>query len=118
MGRPIKFKRSDFLPEVYDWISSGKTLRAYCRQPGKPSYGTVYDWVESDSSLLARAREKGHDAIAEECVQIADSKGDPNRDKLRVWTRLQLLKCWNPRKYGERVELAGQVEIKRVISDV
>lgn len=120
-GRPkgsgLTHNPAEIIPELIQWISEGKTLRAYSRQPGKPSYGTVYDWIEDDkeiASLFARARIKGQDAIADECVEIADTEEDPNRAKVRIWTRLQLLAKWNPKKYGEKIqqEHSGELGIK------
>jgi hypothetical protein len=115
---------AQFLPEVHAWIESGKTLRSYCRQPGKPSYGTVYDWLEQDAaqnSRFARARDLGEAQILQECLEIADNtqigqivtvKGDGSEEiktadmlehrKLRIETRLKLLAKWNPKKYGDK----------------
>jgi hypothetical protein len=116
------YNPDDFYAEICEWIAQGKTLRDYCRQEGKPSYGTVYDWLEDNetfSSRFARARELGHDVIAEECLQIAEdgsndwveTKFGPQlnsehvqRSRLRVDTRLKLLAKWNPKKYGDKVE--------------
>jgi phosphohistidine swiveling domain-containing protein len=40
--------------------------------------------------------------------------------KLMIDTRLKLLAKWNPKKYGERLDmnLAGEVAIKRVVADL
>ena len=119
---------ADYLPEIHAWIESGKTLRSYCRQDGKPSYGTVYDWLEADSeqnSRFAHARGLGEDQIAQECLEIADNtqvgeiitlKGDGTQEikcadmiehrKLRIETRLKLLAKWNP-KYGDKMQHTG-----------
>jgi hypothetical protein len=133
---PIKYDPAVFLPEIHAWIESGKTLRAYCRQEGKPSYGTVYDWLEEDakkggeeSSRFAHARDLGEEQIAQEMLEIADTtevgeivteKSDGTVEvkradmiehrKLRIYTRQQLLKIWNPKKYGDRVqqEISGK----------
>lgn len=127
--------------EIVKRLSTGETLRSICRSDGMPHWNTVYDWMDADSELsgrIARARETGHDAIAEECVQIADNpeygetvveeagtgvgkkrkrsnrkvtKGDmTDHRKLKIWTRLQLLAKWNPKKYGERVALDHTVK--------
>ncbi len=121
MGATL-YNPDDFYSEICEWIAQGKTLRDYCRQDGKPSYGTVYDWLEDNetfSSRFARARELGHDVIAEECLQIAEDGSNDwvegkfgpqlngehvQRSKLRVDTRLKLLAKWNPKKYGDKVE--------------
>lgn len=126
MARSLKFKPEDYLPEVHAWIESGKTLRAYCRQDGKPSYGTVYDWLEEDAeqnSRFAHARDLGEAQILQECLEIADNtqigeivtqKPDGSQEiktadmiehrKLRIETRLKLLAKWNPKKYGDKVQ--------------
>jgi hypothetical protein len=93
-----------------------------------PPWQTVYSWMERDASLveaIARAREIGYDALAEECLKIADDgtndyvEGERGpqlnsehiqRSKLRIETRLKLLAKWNPKKYGERVQVAGDAE--------
>lgn len=127
----MRFNPDEFLPEIHAWLESGKTLRAYCRQDGKPSYGTVYDWLEADAkttekletSRFARARDLGEEQILQECLAIADEtqageivtvKADGTREvktadmiehrKLRIETRLKLLAKWNPKKYGERLQ--------------
>jgi hypothetical protein len=126
------FNSADYLPEIHAWIESGKTLRAYCRQDAKPSYGTVYDWLEDKekNSRFARARDLGEDQLAQECLEIADNtqigeivtlKPDGSQEiksadmvehrKLRIDTRLKLLAKWNPKKYGDKqaIEHSGEV---------
>lgn len=125
------FDRAQFLPEIHAWIESGRTLRSYCRQEGKPSYGAVYDWLEEDakteekteSSRFERARDLGEAQILQECLEIADTpqvgeivtqKADGSSEiktadmiehrRLRIDTRLKLLAKWNPRKYGDKVQ--------------
>ena len=85
-----------------------------------PSFRAFYNMIDSDKELAARykkAREVGYDAIAEECLNIADDdSGDSagrvstDRSKLKVWARLQLLSKWAPQKYGDKVlaEVAGK----------
>lgn len=131
-----------FLPEIHAWIESGKTLRAYCRQEGKPSYSTVYDWLEADaktaekaeSTRFAQARDVGEQQILQECLEIADTqeygeivteKGDGTVEvkradmiehrKLRIETRLKLLAKWNPKKYGDKLALEGEIGIRTVL---
>jgi len=131
MPRGIVFKPEDYLPEIHAWIESGKTLRSYCRQDGKPSYGTVYDWLEEDAaqnSRFAHARDIGEAQLFQECLEIADNTQPGNivtekpdgtvevktadmieHRKLRIETRLKLLAKWNPKKYGDfvRNEISG-----------
>ena len=96
-----------------------------------PAFQKVYEWMGRDQDLsgaIARAREIGYDKMAEEVLQIADTpmmgqiqtmddKGSTIRTedmlghrKLQIETRLKLLAKWNPKKYGDRVALAGDAE--------
>lgn len=126
-GRPSKFTQA-VADEIVERISAGETLRSVCRDEHMPAWQTIYDWLhknEEFSGRIARARELGEDAIAQECVDIADNavndwmerldkdgagvgwqlNGDHvQRSKLRIDTRLKLLAKWNPKKYGERVQ--------------
>jgi transposase-like protein len=134
-GTPANIGRPTVLTEekveaLLQWISEGKTIREFARQPGMPHYNTVYDWVKADTALavrFARAKKAGHDALAAECLAIADEpdlieeyaetrdandnvitrtitrKDNCAAKKLRIWTRLQLLAKWDPRNYGEKI---------------
>lgn len=83
------------------------------------------------SAAIARAREIGYDSLAEECLSIADdasndwmerldNNGDAvgwmlngdhvQRSKLRIETRLKLLAKWDPKRFGDRVQLAGDAD--------
>jgi hypothetical protein len=90
-----------------------------------PKRQTVYDWLERVDGLsvqFARAREAGCDAMAEESLSIMDREplavfddaGNKRYDsgsiawnKNRAEHRLKLLACWNPKKYGSKVQLGG-----------
>lgn len=122
-------ERAKIIKDVIARISTGETLRDICRTEGFPGVTQVYEWMKQDedfSERFARARESGHDVIADECMAIADNASndwmevnDPDnpgyrlngehvqRSKLRIETRLKLLAKWNPRKYGDKLELAG-----------
>ncbi|MEN6644605.1 MAG: terminase [Armatimonadia bacterium] len=123
-AREPVYDPAKFVDEICDWIAQGKTLRDYCRQEGKPHYTVVYEWRLNDDEFaqrFARARDIGHDAIAEECLAIADEsafdaiEGEDGtlrtnseviqRSKLRVETRLKLLAKWSPKKYGDKLDV-------------
>lgn len=130
---------SSYTPEIADEIceriSCGEPLRAICRDVHMPTWQTVYRWMAKDSEFsnrIAHAREIGHDAIAEQCLDIADDeqhdwvntrKGVITNDvaigraKLQIHTRLQLLAKWNPKKYGDKqdINLTGQVDVAATI---
>lgn len=117
--------------EILARLSEGEPLRAILRSdPARfPSKSVFYAWMAGDDDLKARflkAREEGADAIAEECLEIADDARNDwmerqgkdgqgegfqlnaehvQRSKLRIHTRLQLLAKWFPQKYGDKVSM-------------
>src|SRR3982751_6781862 len=115
--------------QICDRIAEGEPLRQICRDEGMPAWRTVYHWMEEDADFaarIARARVAGFDAIAEECLEIADDRRFDTttagfgsntyevantewitRSRVRIDTRLKLLAKWSPKKYGEKLELAG-----------
>ena len=117
-------ERKGILAALEAWLSEGKTLREFCRQDGNPSWQSVYAWLDEDKEFadrIARARLLGEEAIAQECLAIADTpqigeetkrdeegyteykRGDMlGHRKLQIDTRLKLLAKWNPKKWGER----------------
>lgn len=133
------------MDEIITELSKGTPMAEICRREGMPDVSTVWRWEEADpefSQRVARAREVGHDAIAAGTLEIADdgkndwmerldNKGQSigwvlngehvQRSKLRIDTRLKLLACWNPRKYGQKVQaevsgpdggpIQGQVQV-------
>ena len=108
-------------------LSNGEPLAAICRTEGYPHPSTFRDWVNADEELsrrFARARADGFDAIAEEALEIADQEpeyarsekashvdtGEVAHRKLRIETRLKLLAKWDPKRYGDKLELAGDAK--------
>ena len=127
-GRPTKYT-PEIARIICEKLSEGIPLRQICREnEGFPAWRTVYDWMWRDEELstaIARARDIGYDALAEECLYIADtphigikkvysSGAEEGEDsmtvteedmlghrKLQIETRLKLLAKFNPKKYGD-----------------
>ena len=132
-GRPTK-RTPEIIDEIIRRISEGETLRSICRNDHMPNWSRVYEWMDGDedfSSRFARARELGEHAIAQECMEIADNDSRDwtpvtddagnvigikvdgehvQRSKLKIWTRMELLKRWNPKKWGDKVDLSHGVQ--------
>jgi hypothetical protein len=129
MGRP-SLRTPEIEAEIISRLSAGEPLAQICRDGHMPSTDTAREWQRQDeafSRAIAGAREDGFDVIAADLLNIADdgsrdykpsydregnATGDYvpdfdhiNRSKLRVETRLKLLSKWDPKRYGERVEL-------------
>lgn len=99
--------------QIVEQIAEGVPLREICRQEGMPAWRTVYDWQEAHpdfAARIARARASGFDAIASECVEIADHTPPISdcvqQSKLRIETRLKLLAKWDPKRYGDKVDVS------------
>lgn len=124
-GRP-SLKSKEVEDQIIERLASGEPLAQICRDEGMPRLTTVYDWCSRDPSFserFARARDDGFEAIAVECLTIADNtligeeveesengmkikRGDMlGHRKLQIETRLKLLAKWNPKKYGDRVDM-------------
>ena len=131
-GRPSSYT-PELANEIIQRISKGEPLRQICRDEHMPHWTVVYDWQEANKEFslrIAHARELGEEAIAQECLEIADNATNDwmekqgkdgtelyqlngehiQRSKLRIETRLKLLAKWNPRKWGEKVDLNHGVQ--------
>lgn len=123
--------------EICEKLSQGIPLAEICRGEGMPAVRTVSDWKRNHdgfAAAFAQARDDGFDALAAQCLNIADDSAQDfiegvevtpgtkavafnaehvQRSKLRVETRLKLLAKWDPKRYGElqKVEHSGEVKI-------
>lgn len=119
-------ERERIVERVIAGLSEGTPLTVLCRKEGMPCDRTIRNWADENPGLasdIARAREAGFDAIAIECLEIADharedvyedSDGNERtnteviqRSRLRVETRLKLLAKWDPKRYGDMVKVGN-----------
>ena len=131
-GKPGVTYSIEIVNKICDQLERGITLVDILKQDGYPAKRTVYDWIDKypeAASLIARARDIGYDAIANSCLEIADNasadrytdeKGCDRidtevvqRSKLRIWTRLELLKKWDPKRYGDSMKIDANVTVSR-----
>ena len=127
-GRPSKYD-PEIARIICEQLSEGVPLRQICRDnEGFPAWRTVYDWMGRDEGLsasIARARDIGYDALAEECLLIADTPQFGQKQvmsdegatttiedmlghrKLQIETRLKLLAKFHPSKYGDKIGVHG-----------
>lgn len=118
MARPTTFtqKIADTLCER---IAEGKSLRAVLREDEKlPASSTVFRWLSLEqhaafSEQYARAREAQADALFDELMDVAEdalsaeTAVEVSARKLIVDTHKWRLSKIAPKKYGEKLELAG-----------
>ena len=131
---PKKTSKSTYTTHMADIIcirlSEGESLKGIVRSEGMPDRATVYRWLLEQPAFCdkyARAREEQADTLADEIIAIADESPEINevRDKngdvidikidsgyvayqkqrieARKWTAMKL----KPKKYGDKLELAG-----------
>lgn len=127
IGRPkgtyvydIVTKKAD----VLEWIAAGKSLSSFSAIDGNPDRHTVYLWANNDeifADRLAHARELGQEELCEQTLTIIDEQPEfiiaesgKRRDpayvawqKARVDQRMKLLACWNPAKFGSKVDVTS-----------
>ena len=124
-GRPSLYT-PELIDELCERLSKGEPMAQICRDDHMPAVPTINKWRLEDpdiNSRVAQARDEGFDAIAQDCLNIADDNGKDTRitdkgvevtdhdviqrAKLRVETRLKLLACWDPKRYGNKVDLTS-----------
>lgn len=131
-GRP-----SEYSKEIADRIcaeisTSSKSLKTICSSDDMPSAVTVFRWLRENEEFCnqyTRAKQEQADYLVEEMLEIADDsindtihteKGDfedrewTGRSKLRVETRKWIASKLKPKKYGDKLEHSGTVEVKQV----
>jgi hypothetical protein len=116
--------------EIIRRLSLGEPLAQICRDDGMPHPTNWRDWCANDEALAiayARAREDGFDQIAAQALIIADTQcqgeivtekadGTVERKRedmlghrrLQIETRLKLLAKWDPKRYGDKVQVESQ----------
>jgi hypothetical protein len=97
-----------FANTLIEISEDGKSVIAALK--GKMSTQKFYELLEDEGNAkrYARACEMRAEVIANETIEIADSKRlDVNRDKLRVDTRKWLLAKLHPKKYGEKIDMTS-----------
>lgn len=125
-GRP-----TDYSPELASRLCAelamGRSLRSVCKDESLPCIATIFNWFRVHPEFLeqyTRAKEESADAMAEECLDIADDGTNDymerldkdgecvgyqlngehvQRSRLRVETRKWLMAKMKPKKYGEKV---------------
>lgn len=133
MAKRTKTQKSEQIAAVlHNMREISNSARSAAKLAGVP-ISTFCEWVDSDPSLAeqyARARADMIDRIAEDILIIADEPvgggdngmtdgGAVQKQRLQVDARKWLLSKLAPKKYGERLALAGDDEspIKLEISE-
>ncbi len=121
----------DITDVICERIAIGESLRLICQSEEMPALSTVFKWLNQHkefSDQYARAREEQAECLVDEINEIADdgrndwmekySKNDKQigwilngeavaRSRLRIDARKWQASKLKPKKYGEKLELAG-----------
>jgi len=125
-GRPSKSTPA-LQKEICARLSTGEPLTVICSDEHMPCDDTVRSWADKDDAFsrdIAHARVRGFDAIAWDAMRIANTpiegeettvkpdgamevkRGDMlGHRKLQIETRLKLLAKWDPKRYGDKIEV-------------
>ena len=94
---------------------SDMSLEDICKsKPYFPAPSAVVRWVSEGGALsewYALAKDRQADYVAHQIVSIADSEDNPNKARNMIDARKWLASKLNPRKYGDKIELNGSLEM-------
>jgi hypothetical protein len=96
-------------------MSEGESLRAICLYRGMPSEGTARGWAVRDvdgfGERYRAARQMLLEYWSDEIVSISDDEeSDPRSRQIRTGVRQWLMSKLAPRRYGDKVQIAGDPE--------
>lgn len=127
-GSPTSFTQK-VADTICERIADGESLRSICDSDDMPSKTSVMRWLLADDTFrdqYTRAREVQADTLFDDILDIADDarndwmmrRGEEDagwqangehiqRSKLRLDARKWMASKLQPKKYGEKLELAG-----------
>jgi hypothetical protein len=99
--------------EICEEVANGKTMSASARERGITPSAVRKALLRNDAlfQLSTHARELGCDALADQCIEIADSdemKADDKR--VRIDTRIRLIGKWSSR-YSDKVTVENNTTV-------
>lgn len=87
--KPVAFTRA-VAEDICDWIASGKSVNAYCRQKGKIAKSAIFKHLAREPWFLemyeAACSIRSH-ALVDEIIDIADTETDGLRARNRIHAR-------------------------------
>lgn len=95
---------------IIERLASGESLRSICLSDGMPNRSTVMRWLDDSEDFAtkyARAKDIGFDERAEKLAEDIEVEEDVQRAKLKFDYGRWYLSKLAPKRYGERLALAG-----------
>lgn len=115
-GKPA-YDRPAILAVVLSEMRTGKSLRSICStNTNFPTESTFREWIVNDepagcAAQYARAREALVEAWSDQIEELSATRAEDNAHaqslRLQVDTKKWLMSKIAPKRYGERLELAG-----------
>lgn len=124
VGRPTKYNE-ELAGRILGRISNGESLRTICKDDDMPDRASVFTWVFTYDDFSAKynaARAIQAEVHVDEMINIADDTSNDTidtetgtransewiaRSKLRIETRRWIAEKLKPKKYGTKIEIAG-----------
>lgn len=106
----MAYDAEDIMGKVIERLADGESLRLICRSDGMPNRSTIMRWLDDSpefATKYARAKDIGFDERAEKMSDDIDAEDDVQRAKLKFEYGRWYLSKLAPKKYGERLALAG-----------
>lgn len=110
-GKPTKLT-PDVLIAVCEDVANGKTMSAAAKERGFSSSAIRKALLRDDAmfQISTHARELGCDALADQCIEIADGQGDPQDKRIRIDTRIRLIGKWSSR-YSDKLTVQNETTV-------
>jgi len=112
-GRPSSYT-PEIAAEICALVAEGQSIRQICQAEGMPGRRTILEWLERDEEFrakCARAWDMQADALADQQLEVAAGvlagSIDPQAGKVAISTYQWLGSKRAPKRYGDRLELAG-----------
>lgn len=124
-GRPTIYTVA-MRDEICGRLADGESLRKICKDEHIATIGTVCRWLAEFadfSEQYAKAREAQAERMADELIEIADmppeihpvtgarDSASVNHQRLRIDTRKWVAAKLLPKKYGDKLELGGELKV-------
>lgn len=115
-GRPTDYTE-ELSESICARIAGGTSLVTITDEPDMPHYATVMRWVIRYAEFCekyTRAREAQADAFVDKGAKELDAaleKDDILGAARKAEVRLKFAEKLNPRKYGNKLELSGSLEV-------
>jgi hypothetical protein len=111
MGKVTKLTDA-VLMAICEDVANGKTMSAAARERGVTPSAVRKALLRDDTmfQLSSHARELGCDALADQCIEIADGAGDPQDKRIKIDARIRLIGKWSSR-YSDKVTVENSTTV-------